>query len=142
MNGPGREDILLFIERQTGKRLRPAAEADVLLALDLDGAEAAQFMQAFASAFGVDLAGYEAAFHHRDRHRVIRPNWPFPAPHLFGVRFPIPVSTLAEAARTGRWPMHYPMMTPAASRQWVNAPLLLMGLPIVAALALAVFRFL
>jgi len=142
MNGPGREDIVMFIERRSGRRLTALQEADVLAALDLDGDEAVALIDAFAKEFGVDLTGYEARFHHRDAGRVLRPGWPFPAPPLFGVRLPIAVSVLSRAAQTGRWPVVYPVLTVARSRQWLNAPLILIGLPLLVALGIAVVRFL
>ncbi|NEX46079.1 hypothetical protein [Pseudotabrizicola algicola] len=142
MNGPGREDILVFIERRTGRRLTTAEQADVLPALDLDGAAADAFLDAFAAEFRVDLTGLEPRFHSRDEARVRRPGWPFAPPLLFGVRLPLSVTTLAQAAQTGRWPLVYPALTVAPSRQWLNAPLLLIGLPLLAAAAVAVVRFL
>lgn len=140
MNGPGREDILVFIERRSGRRLTRLQEADVLAALDLDGDSATGFIQAFAAEYGVDLTGYEARFHHRDEGRLLRPGWPFPPPHLFGVRLPIAVSMLTQAAQSGRWPVIYPVLTTAPSRQWLNAPLILIGLPVLAAVAIGVVR--
>ncbi|MFN4155917.1 MAG: hypothetical protein ACK4HF_14795 [Paracoccaceae bacterium] len=142
MNGPGREDIILFIERRTGRRLTALQQADVLTALDLDGKAAQDFMQAFAAEFAVNLTGYEPRFHHREEARVLRPGWPFAPPHLFGVRLPVAVGTLAQAAQTGRWPMIYPVLTVAPSRQWLNVPLILIGLPLLAAVVIAVLRFL
>jgi hypothetical protein len=142
MNGPGREDIVVFIERRFGRRLTPSQQADVLAALGLDGERAAAFMASFSAEFAVDMTGYEARFHHRDESRLLRPGWPFSAPHLFGVRLPVAVSTLTEAAQTGRWPVIYPVLTLAPSRQWVNAPLILIGLPLLAALLIAALRWL
>ncbi len=142
MNGPGREDIVVFIERRTGRRLTAAQQADVLPALDLDGAAAEGFFAAFAAEFSVDLTGLEPRFHHRDEARVRRPGWPIAPPLLFGVRLPVSVSTLAQAAQTGRWPVVYPALTVARSRQWLNVPLVLIGLPLLAAAAIAAVRFL
>ncbi len=140
MNGPGREDILLFIERHTGRRPSVLEEADILRALGLDGDDASAFMDVFSKEFGVDMAGYEPAFHHLDESRLLRPSWPLPAPHLYGVRLPLSVSTLLQAAQTGRWPLRYPLLPPAPSRHWLNAPLILLGLPVLAALAIWAFR--
>ncbi|WP_103332293.1 hypothetical protein [Pseudotabrizicola formosa] len=142
MNGPGRAEILAFIEARSGRRLTRLQEADVLAALDADGAMAAAFMEHFAAEFGVDLTGYEPRFHHRDAATVLRPGWPFAPPQLFGVRLPVAVSTLVQAAQTGRWPMAYPVLTPAPSRQWLNVPLILIGLPVLAAAGIAVLRLL
>lgn len=142
MNGPGREDILLFIERRTERRLTDLQEADILAGLDLDGDAALGLMEAFAAEFGVDLTGYEPRFHHRDEARVLRPGWPFAAPHLFGVRLPIGVSTLILAAQTGRWPVRYPVLTTVRSRQWLNVPLILIGLPLLVAVVVGLVRFL
>lgn len=142
MNGPGREDILMFIESRSGRRLTQMQEADVLAALDADGDAAAAFMASFAARFGVDLTGYEPRFHHRDAGRVLRPGWPFAPPHLFGVRLPVAVSTLTQAAQTGHWPVIYPVLTVAPSRQWLNVPLIVIGLPVLAGLVIAVLRLL
>ncbi|MDR7123281.1 hypothetical protein J2X53_000087 [Pseudorhodobacter sp. 4114] len=130
----------MFIERRSGRRLSAVQEADVLAALDLDGDAASGFMDAFATGFGVDLSGYAPAFHHRDEGRVLRPGWPIAPPHLFGVRLPVSVSTLTLAAQTGRWPVIYPVLPPAPSRQWLNVPLILIGLPVLAAAAIAMVR--
>ncbi len=142
MNGPGREDILVFIERRYGRRLALTEQADVLASLDLDGDDAASFMEAFGKDFHVDLTGYEARLHHREEARVLRPGWPLVAPYLFGVRLPIAVSTLLTAAQTGRWPLIYPILTEVKSYQWLNAPLILVGIPVLAALLVAVMRLL
>lgn len=142
MNGPAREDILHFIEQASRQRLTPLQEADVLAALDYDGEKATLFMGSFAKEFSVDLAGYEAGFHHRDQKHHLRPGWPLPSPYLFGVRVPIPVSTLVVAAKTGRWPVRYPVLKAAPSRPWLNVPLILIGLPLLGMAVLAVFRLL
>lgn len=140
MNGPGHGDILLFIEKHAGRRPGVLEQADILHALRIDGDAAAAFMAAFAREFGVDMAGYEARFHHHDQGRLLRPGWPLPAPHLYGVRFPIGVGMLVRAAQTGRWPLRYPLLPPAPSRHWLNAPLILLGLPVLAALAIWALR--
>ena len=139
-NGPRDEDILLFIERRTGQRLGPLERADILAALDLDGAAAAAFMADFATAFEVDLAAYEADYHHRDTGRAGRFGWPLPVPHLFGLRLPLAVSTLAQAARRGTWPLRYPLLRPAPPRDWINWVLVLTALPLVAGGLLMLFR--
>ncbi|PJF09661.1 hypothetical protein [Pseudorhodobacter sp. MZDSW-24AT] len=141
MNGPGREDIVVFVERRTGRRLTAAEQADVLAALDLDGAEAEAFLAAFAAAFSVDMTGYEPRFHHRDEALLRRPGWPIAPPLLFGVRLPVSVTTLAQAAQSGRWPVVYPALTVARSGQWLNVPLLLIGLPLLAAVGIALVGF-
>jgi hypothetical protein len=140
MNGPGREDILLFIEKRGGRRPDVLEEADILRALGVDGDEALTMMTDFGTEFSVDMAGYEPAFHHLDQGRLLRPSWPLPAPPLYGVRLPLAVSTLVRAAQTGRWPLRYPLLPPAPSRHWLNAPLILLGLPVLAALAIWAFR--
>jgi hypothetical protein len=139
-NGPAATDILLFIEQRFGKRLGAADQADVLRALDLDGAAAADFILAYAEAFKVDIAGFEPAFHHRDAGRAGRFGWPIRVPMLFGVRFPIPVSTLALAARSGVWPLRYPILRPQPVRDWINWVIVLVALPIFVALILLVWR--
>lgn len=140
MNGPEAQDIVLFIETRFGKRLTPVQQADVLAALDLDGTEAEGFAQAFAQEFKVEMAGYEPAFHHRDAGRAGRFGWPVPVPHLFGVRLPIAVSTLALAAQTGRWPLRYPYLRPVPVRDWVNWVIVLVALPILVAAILLIWR--
>ncbi len=140
MNGPSAQDIVLFIEARFGKRLTALQQADVLGALDLDGAEAVTFTQAFAQEFKVEMAGYEPAFHHRDPGRAGRFGWPLAVPMLFGVRLPIAVSTLARAAQTGHWPLRYPYLRPVPMRDWVNWVIVLVALPIFVALMLIVWR--
>jgi hypothetical protein len=139
-NGPAAADILLFIEQRHSKVLGPVAAADVFAALDLDGAAAAEFMADYAREFSVDLTGYEPAFHHRDALRAGRFGWPIPVPHLFGVRLPLPVSTLTQAAQTGRWPLRYPILQPVQGRDWLNWLLVLVALPLLVGLGLALLR--
>ncbi len=139
-NGPGREDILGFIAQETGHRLHPVDEADIFDACDLDGARADAFMAAFVHRFAVDLAGFEPAFHHRDAGRSARFGWPMGVPHRFGVRLPLALSTLLQAAQTGRWPVHYPQLLPTPARDWLNWPLVLVALPVGVGLLLWVFR--
>ena len=139
-NGPGAEEVLAFIAAQSGQRLGPLERADVLRALDLEGEAAERFMVAFAQAFDVDLKGYESAYHHRDRRRAGRFGWPLPVPFLFGLRMPIPVSTLVQAARSGQWPLRYPVLEPRPVRDWVNWVLVLGALPLLVALLLLLWR--
>ena len=131
---------MLFIEQQTGRRLKAWEQADILAALDLDGQAAAAFLAAFAKTYGVDMAGYEPGYHHRDRGRAARFGWPVQVPLLFGVRVPLPVTTLVLAARSGAWPLRYPVLSPVPVRDWVNWPLVLVALPLLAALLLMAFR--
>lgn len=139
-NGPGEADILEFIATRTGRRLSALERADVLRALDLEGEAAEAFMVAFGHAFGVDLKGYEAAYHHRDGARAGRFGWPLPVPLLFGLRIPVAVSTLAEAARSGRWPLRYPVLEPRPARDWVNWVLVLGALPVLVTGLLLIWR--
>jgi hypothetical protein len=138
-NAPGPEEIQRFVERRHGRRLGPLEASDVLAALDLDGAGAEAFMAEFAQSFEVDLAGYEPQFHHRDVARAGRLGWPMPVPLLFGVRLPVAVSVLAEAAASGRWPVRYPQLAPVRGRDWLNAPFVLAALPVAAAAILGLF---
>lgn len=140
MNGPAAEDIVLFVENRYGQRLSTVEQADVLRALDLDGAEAAAFLAAFAQEFRVEMAGFEAPFHHRDEGRAGRFGWPVPVPMLFGVRLPIPVSTLALAAQKGIWPVRYPYLRPVPVRDWVNWAIVLIALPLFVAALIFVWR--
>lgn len=140
MNGPAREDILAFIERSRGRRLAPFEEADILGTLGIDGKDAAEFLQAFAKEFKVDLTGLEPAFHFHEEDRRMRPGWPLPLTHVYGVRLPIGVGILVRAAQTGRWPPVYPLLKPAASVSWLNAPIVLVGLPLIALIAIALVR--
>jgi hypothetical protein len=140
MNGPARADIVTFIEREWRHRLTPLEQADVLAALRFDGDDALAFMDRFAAEFRVDLTGYERAFHHLDAAGLLRPGWPLPVRHPFGVRLPIAVSTLVRAAQTGRWPVQYPLLPPASQRTWLNAPLILIGLPLAAIAVLGLVR--
>ncbi|MCU0901485.1 MAG: hypothetical protein MUC82_13460 [Cypionkella sp.] len=140
MNGPERADILAFVERVSGRRLTRLHEADVLAALDIDGEAARAFIEAFAKEFSVDLTGYEPRFHHRDETRRLRPGWPLPAKPLFGVRLPLGVTVLTKAAQSGRWPVVYPVLGPKPSRHWLNVPLILIGLPVLAILLLGLLR--
>ena len=142
MNGPAREDVLHFIEQRFGRRLTRMQESDVLAALDLDGAAAMDFMAVFAAEFDVDLTGYEPRFHHRPEGRTLQPAWPLPAPYLFGLRLPLALSTLVAAAQTGRWPVFYPVLVPVRSHQWLNTPLILIGLPVLAAIVIALVQIL
>lgn len=90
-------------------------------------------MQAFAAEFGVDLTGYEPAYHSQTKGRAWRLGWPIPVPHQFGVRIPIALSHLVAAAQSGAWAMRYPNLTPRPSHDWLNAVLVLGGLPLVVA---------
>lgn len=139
-NGPRDEDILDFIERRNGRKLGPLDRADVFAALDLDGQAAQDFMADFAKEFTVDLSGYEAAFHHHDAARAGRFSWPLPVPMMFGVRVPVAVSILAQAARSGNWPLRYPFLQPKPANDWVNWVLVLTALPLVVAVGLLILR--
>ncbi len=129
-NGPGRDDVLAFVSDRAGRRLEVWQEADIFAALDLDGAQAERFMADYARTFGVDLAGYEAGFHHRDAARAQRFGWPVAVPHLFGLRLPVPLSTLTDAAQTGRWPLRYPQLVPVPAYDGLNWAIVLIALPL------------
>lgn len=133
MNGPAREDILHFIESRHGQKLVAGQAADVFRALDLDGKRATDFMADFAQQFHTDLTGYEPAFHHRDATAAGRLGWPIAVPHRFGVRLPVSVSDLTLAAQTGRWHLRYPNLQPVTPRDWLNWPLVVAALPVLAA---------
>lgn len=139
-NGPRREDILAFVERQAGRRPGPLDEADLFYALGLDGEAADDFMAAFAREFSVDLAGYEPEYHHHDEGGI--PTWPLRRQYTFGVRVPLTVSNLLDAARSGRWRMRYPLLEPVPSRHVINIPLIVLGLPVVVLLVLGLFQIL
>ena len=139
-NGPEHADLVGFITAHTGRAPKVWEAADLLAAYDLDGAQAEAFMAAYARTFGVDLAGYEPAFHHRDASTAARFGWPVPVPHRFGTRLPLALSTLVQAAQTGRWPVRYPQLQPVTGRDWLNWPLVLVALPLAVAVALWLFR--
>ena len=128
-NGPRDEDILAFIQKRSGRKLGALDRADVLSALQLDGAEAEGFMTDFGMAFDVDLAGYDPAFHHHVGSRAGRFGWPIAVPYLFGVRMPVAVSTMALAARKGKWPLRYPVLSAKPARDWINWLIVLALLP-------------
>lgn len=139
-NGPRDEDILAFIQKRSGRKLGVLDRADVLGALHLDGAEAEGFMTDFGTAFDVDLAGYEPAFHHHVGSRAGRFSWPVPVPHLFGVRMPIAVSTMTLAAGKGKWPLRYPVLSPKPIRDWINWLIVLALLPALVAVLLFLLK--
>lgn len=139
-NGPRDEDILAFLQERTGRKLGVLERADVFAALDLDGDAAESLMTDFGLRFEVDLAGYEPAFHHHVGSRAGRFSWPLSVPYLFGMRMPVAVSTMALAARLGKWPLRYPVLAPRPARDWLNWVLVLVVLPILVAMILSALR--
>lgn len=122
---PSRAEVLEWVQGRLGQALTPAAQADVLSATGCDGEEAAALTDAFAARFAVDMRAYRPEMHHHSAGHLLRPGWPFPLP---GVRVPLSVSLLHQAAVEGRWPVAYPDLPPERDLSLANLPLLLCGL--------------
>ena len=132
--------MLAFVEGHAGRALTSAEQADVLRATGEDGDSAVEFIDRFGKEFSIDMASYAWAFHHVDEGTLLRVGWPIPSGHHRALRFPLSVTLLTTAARTGQWPVRYPQRPAVASWHWLNWPLILLGLPAVVALGLWLIR--
>lgn len=136
-DGPTREAVLDWLTPLAGRRLTPAEQADILPALGRDGDEAIRLMQEFGRAFGVDMGAYRWDLFHGAAGRMGQPGWPIPVAPPCGMVFPISVTQLHASARAGRWTGTWPAPAPRRSWHVLNWPILFLGLPLLAAVVLA-----
>ncbi|MCB1336990.1 MAG: DUF1493 family protein [Maritimibacter sp.] len=104
-----RDEILALAREHGGKEIAPGADDDLLGAFGMEGDDAAEFLEAFADRFGVELSGLLPYFHYVEDARQRRPRVYPVAPD--GARLPMRPITLADlvaAAEAGRWTLSYP----------------------------------
>jgi hypothetical protein len=84
-------------------------DADILDRLGIDGGDAFDLIERFATKFEIDITNYHWYFHHGEEVSVNTiGSWFFKAPYRRVDRIPITSQVLAEAIRTKRWPLEYP----------------------------------
>jgi hypothetical protein len=84
-------------------------DADILDRLGIDGGDAFDLIERFATKFEIDITNYHWHFHHGEEVSVNTiGSWFFNAPYRRVDRIPITSQVLAEAIRTKRWPLEYP----------------------------------
>lgn len=86
----------------------PADDADVFGELGIEGDDAFEFIEAFADRFSVDMSGYLWYFHHAEEGMNTGSLF-FRSPDQRVERIAITPTILAEAIRTKRWPLQYPV---------------------------------
>ena len=130
-------DIEALITEFGGREPDAAGRDDLLGRLGLDGDDAFEFIEAFASRFSVDISGYRWEFHHADEGALLNPGWPFKAPHQKVERIPLTLDLLTEAAMTGIWPLEYPPDTLGTGRPDVwNGLIVFAGLGLIGGCAI------
>lgn len=131
-----------LIRRHSGCTELPPPDADLLDAINIDGDDASELMEAFAVRFHVDLSGYRWFYHHGPEG--------FP---LFGRfwgrafevrRIPITIALLEQAAALGRWPVEYPNLpaTEVENRSWARLQITIgVGLPLAVIAIIAILKW-
>lgn len=104
MTAPDIVDFVLgFAERPTTL----ADQDDLFEKLGIDGDDAIEFIDSFASTYEVDMADYRWYFHHGEEGFGI--GMFFSKPPYFRVqRIPITLTVLREAIQAKHWPIRYP----------------------------------
>src|SRR5262245_10993482 len=82
-------------------------DADIFDSLGIDGDDAFEFVERFATKFDIDITNYRWYFHHGEEGFYIG-GWFFRPPYRRVDRIPITPRVLAEAIRIKRWPLEYP----------------------------------
>ncbi|MEM6423445.1 MAG: DUF1493 family protein [Pseudomonadota bacterium] len=106
-SGTTREDVLVFVEAETGLTLDRDKLGDLFADYGIDGAEAFAFIEAFGDRFNVDVTGYCYYFHHSDeagRHSLLP--WGRPDRHVR--RIPVSADMLLDSVHRGTWDLDYP----------------------------------
>ncbi len=123
---PTRSEVLDWLETRLNRRLSVVAQADLLAATGLDRSAARGLMAEYAARFAVDLADYRDEMHAGFESLQLTPGWPVP---VRGVRVPLSVTLLHDAAVNRRWRVVYPAVLPVVrDMSWINVPLLAAGL--------------
>jgi hypothetical protein len=137
MPAPSRAEVLGWLETRLGRPLSPADQADLARAAGLDRQTGPALVADFARAFGLDPDGFPHDAYFGRAARFAPPGWPIPPAGGGPLRFPLSLSLLHQAAGAGRWPPRPPVPATGPGLDWLNLPLLLLGLPLLTAAALA-----
>jgi hypothetical protein len=98
-----------FLKNFWGTSTLLSDDADILDRLGIDGGDAFDLIERFATKFEIDITNYHWYFHHGEEVSVNTiGSWFFKAPYRRVDRIPITSQVLAEAIRTKRWPLEYP----------------------------------
>ena len=84
-------------------------DADIFDTLGIDGDDAFEFIERFATKFEIDIGNYCWYFHHGEEPFINFGAWLFKPPYRRVYRIPITPQVLAEAIRAKRWPLKYPV---------------------------------
>lgn len=105
---PARLELDAFFQAFWNEERCPPDDADVFGQLGIEGDDAFEFIEAFANHFSVDMSGYCWYFHHAEEGMNIGSLF-FRSPDQRVERIAITPTILAEAIRTKRWPLQYPV---------------------------------
>jgi len=83
-------------------------DADIFDSFGIEGDDASEFIERFATQFKIDTSNYRWYFHHGEEGFVNVGAWLFKPPYRRVDRIPITPQVLAEAVRTKQWPLEYP----------------------------------
>jgi hypothetical protein len=100
--------IVEFLEDFGGTGRPLSEDADILDTLGIDGDDAFNFIERFATKFEIDISNYHWYFHHGEEVSLNIGSLFFKPPYRRVDRIPILPQVLAEAIHTKRWPVEYP----------------------------------
>lgn len=83
-------------------------DADIFDSLGIDGDDAFEFIERFATKYEIDITNYRWYFHHGEEPFLNFGAWLVKPPYRRVGRIPITPQVLAEALRTKQWPLEYP----------------------------------
>ena len=102
-----RATLVEFVRVMSGQEIALPDDADLFDCLGIDGDDAFEFMDAFATRFSVDIGNYIWYFHHGEEGLNFG-GFFFRPPYRRVKREPITLNILSEAMITQEWPLRYP----------------------------------
>jgi hypothetical protein len=125
-----RSELDAFFQAFWNEERCPGDDADVFVELGIEGDDAFEFIEAFADRFSVDMSGYRWYFHHAEEGMNTGSLF-FRSPDQRVERIAITPTILAEAIRTKRWPLQYPVHQLPAHRWDIGLNQLMLLAPLV-----------
>jgi hypothetical protein len=97
-----------FLKNFWGTSTLLSDDADILDRLGIDGGDAFDLIERFATKFEIDITNYHWYFHHGEEVSLNIGSLFFKPPYRRVDRIPTLPQVLAEAIHTKRWPVEYP----------------------------------
>jgi hypothetical protein len=103
--------VVGFLKNFCGAATSLSDDADIFDRFGIDGDDAFEFIDRFATKFEIDTTNYRWYFHHGEEAFLNFGAWLFKPPYRRVDRIPITPQVLTEPLRAKRWPLKYPKQT-------------------------------